>query len=146
MANPYELFKTDEKMEAEQGVVLDYGDFRIRIARAGGANKKFSKMYEARTKSFRRQMETETLPEEVANRLMVELYVDAVVLGMTVKDKDGKFVDGIYDAEGNILEYNRRNAIDIFMNLPELFRDIQVQANKISLFRAEELEKDAKNS
>ena len=37
MTSPYDIFKTDATTETE-GLVLDYGDFQIRIARAGGSS------------------------------------------------------------------------------------------------------------
>lgn len=146
MGSPYAMFKTDKVAEAEQGVVLDYGDFRIRIARAGGANKKFTRLISTKLKPFRRQMETDTLSEDVATKLMIEAYADGIVLGWVSKDKDGNFVDGIHDSEMNIKPYSREAVMKIFADLPDLFKDVQAQANQAALFRAVDLETDAKNS
>ena len=136
MASPYELFKTDEKFEVEQGVTLDYGEFKIRIARAGGANKRFGKLLNTRLKPHRRQMETDTMDEKVALKIMIETYADTIVLGW----------EGVKDETGKIMVYSKENVIKLFTDLPELFRDVQRQADNVALFRAEELAEDSKNS
>jgi hypothetical protein len=152
MANPYETFKTDAEVEAKTGVLLDYGDFRITIVRAGGANKRFSKLYTERTKPFKRQMDTDTLDPEVSKDLMIKLYVDAIIIGMDVKDQEKSteenpvYIQGILTPESEILPYDRTNAIKFFKDLPELFTDVVGQASQISLFRAVEQEEEIKNS
>ncbi len=145
MANPYQLFKNDEKTELEHGIVLDYNDFRVRIARAGGSNKKFGRVLQARLKPYRRQMETETMQDDVAAKIMAEVYADTIILGWVSKDKEGKFLEGVHDPEGNVVSYSREAVIAILIALPDLFRDIQIQAANASLFRSIEQEKDAKN-
>ena len=135
MPSPYALFKTDPKAETE-GLTLDYGDFRIRIARAGGANRAFARALEARLKPYRRQLQTETLDENVAERILHEVYADHVILGW----------DGIAGPDGKAMAYSRANALKLFEDLPELFRDIQDQAGRVALFRARELEDDKGNS
>ncbi len=146
MANPYELFKTDEKVEVEQGVTLDYGAFRVRIARAGGNNKKFGKLLIARMKPYRRQLDTDTMDEEVSAAILRGVYADAIVLGFDVKNEDGTYEVGIPAEDGSVKPFTRENLIKIFEDLPEFFRDVQDQANRVSLFRAAELEADVKNS
>jgi hypothetical protein len=150
MANPYDVFKTDKDMETT-GVILDYGDFRVKIARAGGANKKFGKLLTARLKPFKRQIEIDSMDETVASGIMVETYVDAVILDMEVKDKENGtdsnpvYVQGILDPTGNVLPYNKENAVKFLTDLPELFKDIQAQAGQVALFRTEEQAEEIKN-
>jgi hypothetical protein len=146
MNSPYTIFKTDKGMESDKGITLDYGDFKIQIARAGGANKKFSRLLTSRMKPYKRQMDTDTMDESVATKIMVESYTDAVILGWASKNEDGKFVEGIHNQDGDIVDYNRENVIETLTNLPDLFRDIQSQADKISNFRIEEIEDIVKNS
>lgn len=134
MPSPYALFETDPKAETE-GLTLDYGDFRIRIARAGGANRAFARALEARLKPYRRQLQTETLDEEVAERVLREVYADHVVLGW----------DGVTGPDGKAMAFSRLNILKLFGDLPELFRDIQDQAGRVALFRATELEDDKGN-
>lgn len=140
-----DLFGTDPKFEKDEGIILDYGAFRVTIARAGGANKKFGKLFQVRMKPYKRQMETDTMDEQVAERLMAETYADAVVLKMDVKQEDGSYEVGILRKTG-VAEYNRDNVIAAFIEQPEFFKDVQSQANDVSLFRAEQLEGEIKNS
>lgn len=143
-STPYDLFKTDEKMEAEQGITLDYGDFKIQIARAGGSNKRYSKLLNKKLRPHRRRLETDTMEEETARKIMIETFASSIIIGWESKDEEGKFVVGIHDEDGAIIEYNKQNVFDTLVKLPDLFRDIQIQADKVSLFRAEELEQDLK--
>lgn len=157
MANPYELFKTNEKAEKEEGVILNYGDFGFQIARAGGSNKKFGELIDKRLlKPFRLQLKKESMDEEVALGIMRKIYVDSVIISPLVKapetgdcflvDRDGnRWNKGLLAADGSILEGTKEEMIKQFTDLPELFKDIQEQAGKISLFRAAEIEEDAKN-
>lgn len=136
MSNPYQLFGTDKKAETEQGISLDYGSFKIRIVRAGGANRKYVETLNRRLKPYRRQMENDTLDSDVALRTMAEVYADTVIIGW----------EGVTDAEGRDLDYCRNNVIKLLTDLPELFRDLQEQAGKAALFRASEREEEQKNS
>jgi hypothetical protein len=144
--NPYKMFKTDAKAEADVGVTLDYGDFRICIARAGGNNKRFTKILQAKMKPYRRQLSTGNMDEEVAKRIMRESYAEAIVLGFDVKVGEKKYEDGVPREDGSIAPYNKEEVIRIFTELPDLFLDVQAQADSIALFREEEIEEDAKNS
>jgi len=135
MTSPYAQFQTDESLETE-GVVLDYGDYQIRIARAGGANKRFAKVLEAKQKPHRRQIQNETLDEGVARKLLAESYAEAVVLGW----------DNLTGPDGKPMPYSKQNCVKLLLDLPDLFADIREQAAKVALFRREEIEEAAGNS
>ena len=136
----YKQFKTDKNVEKE-GIVLNYGknskgeDIEIRIARAGGANVQYAKLLEAKTKPYRRQIQNETLDNEVAEKITKEVYAKAVVMGWI----------GVEDENGKPLEFSSENCIKLFDDLPDLWMDIQQQSTKAALFRADILEQDAKN-
>lgn len=136
----YKQFKTDKNVEKE-GIVLNYGknskgeDIEIRIARAGGANVQYAKLLEVKTKPYRRQIQNETLDNEVAEKITKEVYAKAVVMGWT----------GVEDENGKPLEFSSENCIKLFDDLPDLWMDIQQQSTKAALFRADILEQDAKN-
>lgn len=149
MAGPYELFKNDENLETK-GVELDYGDFRITVARAGGTNKKFPKTFEAKTRPYRRAIAAGTLDPEVDRKVMAEVYADSVVLGWArnVKNEDGSVTvkNGVIPGpDGEDIPFTKANVIKLFMDLPDLFADVVEQAGKIGLFREDEKEVDAKN-
>lgn len=137
----FSQFQTDQNAEID-GIELDYGiDSRvnerilIRVARAGGSNAKFAKLWDAKTKPYRRQIQTDTLDNATAERLIHEVYAEAVVLGWS----------GVYDRNGNKLDYTVANCIQLFKDLPELFNDIRQVVTNISAFRVQEREEDAKN-
>ena len=139
----YGQFQTDTNLES-QGIVIDYGTFRITVARAGGANKRFAKTLEAKTKPFKRAIQTDTMDNERGLEILRETYAEAVVLNWETK-KDGVFVQGIESQDGGILPFNKENVVFTFQNLPDLFTDIQQQAEKSALFRKFLQEQDAKN-
>ena len=136
----YTQFETDREIE-KTGIVLDYGfnskkqPIQIRIARAGGANERYSKLLELRTKPYRRQIQNETLENAVAEKITKEVYAQTVVLGWT----------GVEDRNGNEMPFTQENCVKLFTDLPDLWSDVQSQSTRASLFRAEILEADAKN-
>lgn len=134
--SPYEMFKTDKKLE-QDGIVLDYGSFKITIARAGGSNRRFEQLLEARAKPLRRAMAIETpgLKRRV-EPLLREVFAETVVLGW----------ENVRDAQGNVMPFSKENCVKLFTDLPDLFADVQEQAAKMSHFRTESLEDEAKNS
>lgn len=134
----YSQFKTDANLESG-GVVFDYGDFRVTLARAGGANKRYAKVLEKKTRPYRRAIDTETLAPEIARKIMAEVFAETIVLNWEVRkvDEKGKetWSKGIEGPDGNTIPFSVPNLISTFENLPELFLDIQAQANKSSIYR-----------
>ena len=131
-----DIFSTDGDLEKGAGVDLDYGEAgTITIHRAGGANKKFARIFSARMKPYERQLASGTLDDEVANKVMAEVYADAVIIGWRGVHRGGKQQ-----------KFTRENAIKLLLQVPELFRDIQEQASKVANFRQVCLEEAAKNS
>lgn len=139
----YDMFKTDTDRE-RNGIFYEGDGFRIKVARAGGANKRYAKMLEVHTRPYRRALQTETMGNERALELLYHVYADAVVLDWEVW-KNGKWEQGIEGEDGEILPFNRENVIQTFKNLPDLFTDVQEQAGRIALFRQDIIEKDAGN-
>lgn len=144
----YESFGTDKNLE-KNGIVIDYGEFRVTIARAGSANPKFVRTHEMLTKPVRRLIEQEILPKDRELAIQRELYAKAVILNWEVKEvgKDNKetWKQGIEGADGTILPFNEENVIATFKKLHDLFVDLQIQANTMKLFLASNREADAKN-
>lgn len=90
--NPYEMFATNKELE-QQGIEIDYGDFSITIARAGGSNKKFAKVLTEKMQPHARSLKNETMDDGLADKLHAEAYAEAVILGWKgVKDRDRKSV------------------------------------------------------
>lgn len=131
----YKKFETDESLETE-GITLDYGDGeKILIARAGGANRACVKAFERIHRKHRRQIQLDTMPDELGARLLREVYADTVVLGW----------ENVKDREGALLPFNRENCLRVLEDLPDLFRDIREAAENAALFKVESREIDAKN-
>jgi len=166
----YSQFATDTNLE-RAGIDLDYGEFRVRIARAGGSNKRYARVLETKMKPHRRALQAETLDPKRAERLLVESYAEGVILEWAVSvvadakgapkeplvlasahlKKTGKeapntvFVKGIESPTGDVLAFTVENVVDTLIALPDLFTDIREQASKAGLFREQALEEDAGN-
>lgn len=136
----YSQFTTDQKLEKD-GIVLEYGlnskglPIGIRIARAGGSNALYNKTAEAKIKPYRRQIQTETIDKTMLEKLMREIYASSVVIGW----------ENVEDREGNPLPFSVPNCITLFTDLPDLFADVQEQAQRAALFRVQLVEQDAGN-
>lgn len=137
----YDIYETDKNLERE-GIVLDYGTnskeerISIRVARAGGSNTKFAKVLEQKMKPYKRALANDTMDNKVAEKLLVEAYADAIILGW----------EGVEDRDGNPMPFTRENVIKLFTDLPDLFVDVQQQSAKSALFRTEILEAEQGNS
>ena len=147
MTSPYAQFTTDHALETD-GVILDFGDYAIRIARAGGANKRFTKALESRFKPFKRLLQNETLDEEVARKTTVEAYADAIILGWGHRPKpDGEIVwGGLPGPNGDLIPFSRAAVVKVMTDLPDLFAEVRDQAGKVALFRRQDIEETAGNS
>ncbi len=139
----HKTFKSDGDLE-KAGIILQYGTVtrdgkevpvNIRIARAGGSNTKFDKVFENKTKPYKRLIQTDALDKKVSEKIMREVYAETVILGWdNVQDKNDKFLD-----------FTLENVLTLITDLPDLFLDIVTQAQKQSLFREEIIEADSKN-
>jgi hypothetical protein len=134
LPNPYALFASDKTAET-QGIDLDYGPFRITIARAGGSNRKYSLVFERVVGPHRLAIQNGTFDEDASVRLLAQVYAEAIILGWS----------GVTDAQGQPLEFNTDNCVKLLTDLPDLFSDIQAQAGKAANFRASAVEDAAKN-
>lgn len=139
----YAIFKTDEDLEIA-GIWIDYGDFRIRIASAGQGNKKYVRYAEKALKPVRRAMQAGALSNERSLAIMSEIFAKTIVLDWQVK-VDGDWKTGIESPTGEILPFNEETVRKVFEDLPNLFIDIQEQANSIANFRKMEMEEDSGN-
>lgn len=114
----------------------------VRLARQSKANKAYSKALEAATRPYRRQIELETLSNELSEKIFMGVFVDTVVLSwnyIKLSDVTGNEEDTGY------APFNRENATALFKALPELYDSLNEQSKKASLFRDTQLEGEAKN-
>lgn len=136
----YKQFKTDESLEKE-GVWIEYGEtdkgdpIRIKIARAGGQNKAFAKVLERRTRPHRRALQNGTMDPQLAEDIFRETFAETVVL-------DWENVDG---PDGELMEFNKDNILQVFRDLPDLYADLKQQASSAAIFREEIRQEDLGN-
>lgn len=140
MKGLYDMFETDPAIEND-GVVLEYGmnskdePIEIRVRRAGGANSAFAKVFELKSKPFKRLIQADKLDRETGDRLLRETYAETVVIGWK----------GVEDKEGKPMPFSKENVIRLFTDLPSLFRDVVAQSQNESLFRVAIREADSGN-
>lgn len=136
----YKAFETNEELE-NKGVeitVAENGDgtpIKFFVARAGKSNKKYQKALEVTFKPYRRQMQLNTMAEETATALMIEVFATTVLKGW----------ENVRDKEDKPLTYSKENAVKLLTDLPELYDTLTAFANDVANFRDETLAEDAKN-
>lgn len=140
MSNLFTQFKSDPELE-KSGIVLLYGknsknqNIEFKIARAGGSNTQYLKALDIESKPYRRLIQNETMDRDVGQEIMRKVFAKAVLKGWS----------GVEDENGESIEFSVANAIKLFEDLPDLFNDIQEQAQKGALYRADIRELEAKN-
>ena len=153
MASMYQTFETDPELE-QSGVWVEYDSFRVKLARAGGSNKRFARVLEAKTKPYRRAIDTETMSNSVADRLNKEAFSEVLVTGWEVRevDEDGNhkgWKPGIEnsDPEGDLLPFTAENVLAVFQHpqMQDLYIDLTKQAQRMALYRRHTLETDQGN-
>lgn len=143
--SPFAMFETDPEVE-QKGVRIDYGQFYIQVARAGGANTRYRDVFRERIRPHRRALATETLSDDLAEKISLEVFAETVVLGWGHTDEDGNDVEGtIIGRDGKPIEFSVDAVKDLFRALPELYKDVMQQANSFQLFKQTLAELDGKN-
>ena len=135
MSNPYEMFETDAGLE-QDGQWIDYGDFEIKIAKAGGGNRRYVRIHQELMKPYERRAAVGALDEETARPVLAKIYAKAVVL-------DWK---GVTDRDGAPLPFSEQNVASLLCDLPALFADLINIASNDQAWKAFAREEQAKNS
>ena len=135
MSSIYEMFATDFKIETDGFIHRISDKISFRLARAGGANAKFSKAMEAKTRPYRRQIAEDTLDITIANKLLIEAFAETVILGW----------EGVATRSGKVVKFSVEAAVKLFTDLPDLFTELREAAAKQSNFRAVEVQDDVGN-
>lgn len=127
--NIWDMFATDQKAEAEGIVYNITPEISFTLARAGGANARYSKVLAAKMRPYTRQIKDEDIDIDLANDLLIEVFAETVVLGWK----------GITNAEGEEIPFTVASAVALFKQLPDLFFDVRDYAGKMANFRAQEI-------
>jgi len=125
-----EMYKTDTQLESA-GVWLQYGEtddgkpIRIRVARAGGSNKRYNKALQAAIRPVQRLVATGNMPIERSTTIVQGVFSRHVIL-------EWENVDIEDEAD---VPFTPENAMRLFTVLPGIWEDIQEQASSSAIFR-----------
>lgn len=148
----FKAYQTDKDLEREGAwvhFILTPGkdEFKVKVARIGGGNTNFQKIFERVRKPHKRALQLETASAELEDQLMREAIAEGIVKGWQTMNEatSFKWVDGVQLEDGKIVPLSKATLLEIFTALPDVFQDIVDRAMKFGLFRAQELEDDSKN-
>jgi len=145
----YDKMKTNSRLESE-GIWLEIDDTRIKLARAGGKNTKFLVAAEKVAREHKRALDL--MGEEKGRKIFGKLFAEVIVLDWLTQSDDGNLdEDGVpFDGEpgaktrwkrgisgpnGELREFNVKNIMETFDDLPDLLKTIKETAEDPSLFR-----------
>ena len=132
--NLYKTFKTSERNEKEGiNIQMAPGVF-FKITRIGGKNKRYQEYFANLTRPYKRMIDSNALPNELARELLIKAFTEACLLSW----------EGVSDANGVPLDYSKENAIKLFTDLPDLFDLLNTEASSASNFKDEEIQEIAK--
>ena len=130
MADLYKLFKGATNLETE-GVWFEIAEgVKFLMARAGGANKKYNRVFQSLMKPHMRAYRNGTLDDAVSNKIMRQAFAKGVLLDW----------EGVQDESGNTLEFSYDNAMKLFTDLPDLFDALFDEAGKLGNYTLKEME------
>lgn len=159
----FKAYKTDTALEKSGIVYTPDSGTAITLARAGGANTKFAKVLSAKSKPYRRQIESGSLDPKLDKLMMAEVYAEAIIKNWeTLVGDDGeeKLVQGIEADPDNLTAYqgepvtygdtilvpfNQHNVVATLVALPDMMLDIQQQTSSATNYLIQAREDDAKN-
>lgn len=135
----YDTFGTDTKRETG-GAMLEYGDMKFRVARAGGANKRYNSLLVAKMQPYRRvlaaqQNKPDVQTLDLLRKIQTEICAEAVVLGW----------ENVTDRAGVAIPYSKAACLTLFQELPDFFDMLSGFAQDMSNFQGGVDEEDAKN-
>lgn len=131
-------FKSNEKNE-KNGVALDYGNFRVIAARAGGANKDYEKTMEELIHPYRRAIKLDAMDDDKSLEILYTGYARAVILDWMYKGEEGEWISGIEDPKtGDMVPVSEEVVIRVFKKFPDLFLDIKDAVTSIRTFRTQD--------
>lgn len=143
--NAYEMFQADKTKETS-GIWLDFGSFRVKVARAGGSNVQFAKVVEEKTRPYRRAMEQGVMDAKVGDRLLAEAFAECIILDWKVQNDAGELVQGMHAPDGSIQEFTKEHVVQTLLDLPEFFSQLQTETMKLANFRRDAMKDEGKNS
>ena len=129
----FEDFVQDKNLENGEGIDIRFPNGAVIIIhRAGGANKKYARLVRQKMKPYKWQLDRGTMDEEVAERLMREIYAESVIIGWR----------GV-KAGGEDVMFTEKNCVDFLEAFPTIFEKIQEVASDAANFKLERMQEDA---
>lgn len=127
---------TDKELDGFHLVVLD-GDTEVSflLARAGGANKRFSTRLQALMRPYKHAVDTGTMKEDKAAEILSQAIADTVILDW----------ENVVGKEGEEIPFSPAAAKILLTELPELRALIFEEAQNAANFLAAEREEDSGN-
>lgn len=103
------------------------------IAFSGGGNQFWAKILDEELSPYRRLQELGKLSTELNDKVIMRTFARAALKGWL----------NVYDIDDKPIEFSIENAIQLFTQLPHLFRVLQVKANSVSTYQ--DLTSESKN-
>lgn len=132
-ASIYDVFETDTNDEVG-GIWLDFPNgASFKVARMGGSNKGFNRVFRRRTKAYKNSLDS--MPDEMLEQISVDAFVDGCLLDW----------EGIVGRDGVEIPFSKENATKLLKDLPELRDNLINEARNFENFRKESVDEVAKN-
>lgn len=140
---------TNTDLEAK-GVWSEYGNFRVRIGRAGGGNKQFMQCMERLAKPIRRALQADMISDERSRQLLRDAYAESVILDWQIRDDETKdeWKPGMWSLEDDTVIPFTVDNVKAFIDddrMHDYWADFRNLANSNALFRKVLAENDTKN-
>ena len=125
-------FETDKLLE-EEGVWVDIGDGgRLKVARRG--NRRYRDKLRALTRGRERQLQLNTLPEDIAEDMLCQALACGILLDW----------DGI-EEDGRKLAYAQETAVELLRRYADFRVLVETLSDDMAAYRTRELEAAEKN-
>lgn len=141
-------YKTDKNLEAD-GVEIPVAvneangqPILFRVARMSPSNKKYAARLNKVTRPHQAAIQNDAMDNTLARKMLQEVFVDTILLGWTNLPKSDLTGN---EADTGDLEFNRENALALFTELPDLYDQLEKQAQSAASFREQERDVNAGN-
>lgn len=141
MNNPYQNFTTNQS-EEQTGVFVNYGEFRVRVARAGGTNKQFNLALDRKARAMRRAGN----PSVAQTKLMMQQLIAETCVKAWETKVEGQWASGLaHPQTGELMPFSVEAVKQVFEAIPDLAEAIQAEANSLELFQQGDLAEEQGN-
>jgi hypothetical protein len=147
----YNGYITDPAKE-QAGIVKDFGDFVVTVARAGGSNEAYGRIMAELYLPYEQVMALDEMPEDKARELWYQGVARTVIKHWAFKSPDPEnhkktiLRDGLgIDDQGQVVPATEANIIELFKAAHELFIEIRSFAERRENYSRANMQAAAKN-